>query len=636
MVKNLAFLLALILPFFVKAQNLVPNPGFEVKNNCPNNIGSIDFSPTYSSFPTVDGWISPMQSGSPDYFNSCAAVSSGVHVPEATFGYQYAHTGDAFTGIIAWQATVDNGHWKDDFREYIQCKLLAPMIAGQRYCVSFYASPTVSPAFPDFNYVSLDQVGLHFSDAQIVQTTGGSMTLPYSVVNTPGNYILDTGGWVKINAIYTAIGGEEWMTVGVFNNGGVPNFIQASPIPANPGFSTYRSYMYFDDFSVIQIGNADTEKIVHEISLCDTDVISVDLKSTGMDGTYEWNSGGHANQVNITKVGTYWCRAAADCHFYIDTFHVYFDPGVKLSLGKDTGTCNSMPLTIKANSGFSNFLWNTGETTDRILISQTGKYYLTADNQCGVQADTINVYIQSPTPPPVLRDTMVCQNSDQIIIPAEGENITWYSSKESVIGNPYQPYLYTKEPGDNTVYATQKIGYCESDKAAVHVYVKYTPKKEMPNSITMCEKYRVPIGNQLEDVTYKWSTGESVCCITPNREGVYRRAVNNECGTYIDSINVTLSECDQCIVIPNAFSPNHDGRNDRFNAIVTCPIDRFEMSIYNRWGNKVFSTTNIDEGWDGSYKGVQAEAGTYVYLLEYRSSSTFRTNSIKGNVTLFH
>jgi gliding motility-associated-like protein len=636
MVKNLAFIIALILPFCVKAQNLVPNGSFEAMNSCPNNIGTIDFSPSYSSFPTVDAWISPIQGGSPDYFNRCASVSSGVHVPEATFGYQYARTGDAFAGIIAWQANNDNGTWKNDFREYLQCKLLSPMVAGERYCVSFYVSPTVSSAFTNFNYVSLDQVGVHFSDAQITQTTGGIMSLPYSVVNTAGSYILDTGGWVRVNAIYTATGNEQWMTVGVFNTP-IPNHIQASPIPANAAYDTYRSYMYFDDFSVIKIGNSDTEKIVHQIALCDTNSISVDIASSGQYGTYQWFSGSNAKQINVNKVGTYWCKSNADCHFYIDTFNVYFDPGVKLSLGKDTGDCNNQPVIIKAhNAGFSNYIWSTGETTDQITIEQTGKYFLSAENQCGEQVDTIIVYIQSPTPPPILRDTMVCQNSDQIIIPAEGENIIWYSDKVSVIGNPYQPYLYTKEPGDNTVYATQTIGYCESEKTPVHVYVKYTPKEELQNNVTMCEKYRFAIGNDLQDVNYKWSTGESVCCITPFREGIYRRAVSNECGTYIDTVDITLSECDQCIVIPNAFSPNSDGKNDKFKPLVTCPIDGFEMSIYNRWGNKVFTTTNADEGWDGTYKGVVSEMGTYVYILEYRSASTFRTNTIKGNVTLFH
>ncbi|RYE24267.1 MAG: gliding motility-associated C-terminal domain-containing protein [Sphingobacteriales bacterium] len=636
MVKHLALFLALTLPFSSFAQNLVPNPGFETMNNCPNNIGTVDFSPTYSSFPTVDAWISPMQSGSPDYFNSCATIPSGVHVPESTFGYQYARTGNAYMGIIAWQGTVDNGSWKNVFHEYIQTKLLTPMVPGERYCVAFYVSPSVSPAFTNFNYVSLDEVGINFSATQTTATTGYNLALPYSVVNTPGNYILDTGGWVRINAIYTATGGEQWMTVGVFDHGSAPNFTQAYPIPANSGYDTYRSYMYFDDFSVVKIGPSDTEKIVHQIGVCDTGNISLDVNSSGVDGTYKWLSGETTKKLNITKTGVYWCKSDADCHFYIDTFKVYYDPNVTLTLGRDTGDCNNQPIIIKANNaGFNNFLWNTGETTEEILVTQSGKYFLAAENQCGQQSDSINVYIQGDTPPPVLRDTSICQFSDQVMIPADAENITWYSSKESIIGNPYQPYLYTKKPGDNVIYATQKIGYCESDKAEMHVTVKYTPQEELQDRITMCEKYRIDIGNDVPDVIYKWSTGESVCCILPYREGVYRRATTNECGTYIDSVNVTMSECDQCIMVPNAFSPNRDGKNDKFKAIVTCPIDRFEMNVYNRWGNKVFSTTSIDEGWDGSYKGIPAEGGTYIYVLEYRSSSTFRTNTIKGNITLF-
>jgi gliding motility-associated-like protein len=63
---------------------------------------------------------------------------------------------------------------------------------------------------------------------------------------------------------------------------------------------------------------------------------------------------------------------------------------------------------------------------------------------------------------------------------------------------------------------------------------------------------------------------------------------------------------------PNAFTPNGDGRNDVF-VYTARLIERVELRIYNRWGELLFQTTTLEEGWDGSYQGETAPQGTYLY-----------------------
>ena len=63
---------------------------------------------------------------------------------------------------------------------------------------------------------------------------------------------------------------------------------------------------------------------------------------------------------------------------------------------------------------------------------------------------------------------------------------------------------------------------------------------------------------------------------------------------------------------PNAFTPNGDGRNDVF-VYTARLIERVELRIYNRWGELLFQTTTLEEGWDGSYRGAAAPQGTYLY-----------------------
>ena len=70
--------------------------------------------------------------------------------------------------------------------------------------------------------------------------------------------------------------------------------------------------------------------------------------------------------------------------------------------------------------------------------------------------------------------------------------------------------------------------------------------------------------------------------------------------------------------MPNAFSPNHDNFNDVFKPVTQrTSLNPYSFSVYNRWGQQLFSTTNPSEGWDGTYQGKECEAGTYTYFVEY-------------------
>lgn len=107
----------------------------------------------------------------------------------------------------------------------------------------------------------------------------------------------------------------------------------------------------------------------------------------------------------------------------------------------------------------------------------------------------------------------------------------------------------------------------------------------------------------------------------------------NGCQT---SSDIEVTEFVPRVVLPNAFSPNGDGINDLFMPVADCEL-QFAMQIVNRWGNLVFSSEDIDTGWDGTFEGEPAETGAYTYVVFYsgvindvRFEETFR-----GTVTLF-
>ena len=87
------------------------------------------------------------------------------------------------------------------------------------------------------------------------------------------------------------------------------------------------------------------------------------------------------------------------------------------------------------------------------------------------------------------------------------------------------------------------------------------------------------------------------------------------------------------IAIPNAFSPNDDGLNDLFRLITICPIKLEYFKVFNRWGELLFQTADIDQGWDGLYKDVKCEIGVYVYVVSGSMPNGERV-FLKGNVSL--
>jgi gliding motility-associated-like protein len=84
--------------------------------------------------------------------------------------------------------------------------------------------------------------------------------------------------------------------------------------------------------------------------------------------------------------------------------------------------------------------------------------------------------------------------------------------------------------------------------------------------------------------------------------------------------------------IPNAFTPNGDGVNDCFGVKHWGDATVFHFMIFNRWGEKVFETKNINNCWDGRYKGQPADIGNYVYHI--KSVNFCREQVKKGNVIL--
>lgn len=141
--------------------------------------------------------------------------------------------------------------------------------------------------------------------------------------------------------------------------------------------------------------------------------------------------------------------------------------------------------------------------------------------------------------------------------------------------------------------------------------------------------------NNNPDIKYTWSTPDrsGAAGIFVRYPGVYSVKADLDGCTATDSVEVRK---DCYINIPNVFTPNGDGNSDYFlpRQLLSRNVSRFNMDIYNRWGQKVFETTATDgRGWDGRYRGEIQPMGVYVYTIQV-SFGNGATERYTGNVTL--
>ncbi len=93
--------------------------------------------------------------------------------------------------------------------------------------------------------------------------------------------------------------------------------------------------------------------------------------------------------------------------------------------------------------------------------------------------------------------------------------------------------------------------------------------------------------------------------------------------------------CIPCNTSPTVFTPNSDGINDFFLPTVHEQVKSYELSIFNNWGNLIYNSRDVKNGWDGMSKGDKCNDGTYFWIVNYITSDN-KFSTIKGSVTIFN
>lgn len=115
--------------------------------------------------------------------------------------------------------------------------------------------------------------------------------------------------------------------------------------------------------------------------------------------------------------------------------------------------------------------------------------------------------------------------------------------------------------------------------------------------------------------SYLWQDGSTKDHFIASKAGYYSVKVTNMCGSDSDKVLIVKHICD--VFFPTAITPNNDGRNDEFKIMKGFGVKDIHLVIYNRWGMKVYESTDLKAGWDGKYKGIPQRADQYVWFCMY-------------------
>ncbi|MBO9631612.1 MAG: gliding motility-associated C-terminal domain-containing protein [Chitinophagaceae bacterium] len=314
--------------------------------------------------------------------------------------------------------------------------------------------------------------------------------------------------------------------------------------------------------------------------------------------------------------------------FAYDTVAVKVLHSPAVLLGPDRSFCTGDTWEFAAGSGFASYLWNTGAATEKITVDRVGEYSVIATSANGCASyDTVRVPLLYPLPQPVLDpDRSLCKDDSRILDPGKFNSYLWQDGSSNRTFTATGTGIYQVEVRDaNNCVGNASV---EIDK------ILPLPEKFLPNDTVICGFDRLLIRPLKQYDAYHWSTGDRTNTLEIKKAGIYSLEVtdHNNCrGT--DQILISPKDCLKGVFIPSGFTPNQDSNNDVFRAIVHGPIETFELSLFNRWGQKIWNTNNPKQGWDGSIGGIQQPAGSFVYICNYKfQGEPLQTQ--KGNMML--
>ncbi len=298
-------------------------------------------------------------------------------------------------------------------------------------------------------------------------------------------------------------------------------------------------------------------------------------------------------------------------------------------------------------SGAQNYTWSPSiglsSTTSSVVVatpSANVHYTVVGFNQLGnvvcPQQMSYSVIVVPIAVPLVSPSVTICEGVKTTLTASGGNTVLWTptvglsnSVGGGVVASPSVSTMYTVDVSTD--------GFCGAKST---IFVKVNPNPNVTAGRDTIINLDQPMFlSAVGTGTMTWTDGEAIMCsvcpntqVFPQRNSCYTIETVNEFGCKAkDEMCIEVTK-EFGIWVPNAFTPNDDGINDEF-LMSGFNISNVTMEIFDRWGEKLFTSKELTTGWKGTFKGQPCEQAVYVYKITYTGLDGKKINKT-GHVTL--
>lgn len=320
-----------------------------------------------------------------------------------------------------------------------------------------------------------------------------------------------------------------------------------------------------------------------------------------------------------------------------DSLMLDVKPAPNVTTSNDTTICNGGQAQLFATGGI-NYNWSpvTGLSNSNIsnpVASPNAptKYFVavTGTNGCS-KVDSVNIGWQPKPVFSIAPSAIAICEGDSTTLTANGADVyNWISGTNIMSPNNAATIVF---PGNTQQFSVAvQHNFCKvSDTLFATVTVNEPPTAAASKSNDIdCSNATAQLA-ATGGVSYQWypqtaitSPNSATPTVSPLVSTTYYVQVTNAQGcSDIDSVrvNVLFNPTEGGYNMPNAFTPNNDGKNDCFGLKYWGVVQELEFTVFNRWGERVFQTSNASVCWDGTHKGLPQATGTYVYQVKAKTA----------------
>jgi gliding motility-associated-like protein len=299
----------------------------------------------------------------------------------------------------------------------------------------------------------------------------------------------------------------------------------------------------------------------------------------------------------------------------------YFDPASNpYDFTRGAGNCLDLTVSFSINrlNGIDSVTWNFGDGQQSQVLQPTHTYaapgfynvqLIVYKIDCSGLHDTINRRIW-------IADTDKFLGADTSSCSA----LTLEIGVEDIFGTNY---LWNTGYTGNKITTTGFANYwleinqngCKM-RDTIQVIADPPPTVSLGSDTNVCKSKPIILKTLSTDYdSYLWNTGETTPSIQVNQIGTYQITITKNLCKAADTIRVVVGDCG--VFIPSAFTPNNDNLNETFGVADITALQYFNLKIYSKWGQLIFSSNDVTIKWDGTFKGKTMPNGPYVWILNY-------------------